>query len=91
MVGARPAMRSFWKALKAFPCRGRRYFPAPATVDLDWWLRNLNDATWKGSRTFFSEMDYPLVVFKSDASGEIGYGYHFGTEAVHAGWMDAQR
>ena len=40
----------------------------------------MRDTRWSGSRIWFSESDIPLVLIKSDASGEIGCGYHFGDD-----------
>ena len=50
-----------------------------ALLDITWWLTNLRDPTWDGSRIFYADLEIPSVTFKSDASGVYGFGY------VHAG------
>ena len=58
-------------------------------ADVNWWLSRLVDPEWRGSRIWFDRNDMPCLTIKSDASGEIGAGYHVGSEKVVAySWED---
>ena len=45
-----------------------------ARLDAEWWARQLSD-TIQGSRIFLTDSPLPVVTLKSDAAGEIGWGY----------------
>ena len=46
-----------------------------ALCDLGWWSRHLASASWTGSRAVNWSDERP-VVFCSDASGDLGWGFH---------------
>ena len=46
-----------------------------ALCDLGWWSRHLASASWTGSRAVNWSEERP-VVFCSDASGDLGWGFH---------------
>ena len=90
MTGARPYMRRWWRALKTFPRRGRHSLPPSVLHDAAWWRRRLHDDAWRGSRIWFPEHAVPVFVMKSDASGELGWGYHFGSSYDFGDWSSRQ-
>ena len=91
MAGARPYMRKWWAALRHFPRRGSHSLPPSCLHDAQWWLRRLHDPDWRGSRIWFDDAPAPVLVMKSDASGELGWGYHFDGSFDFGGWSSEQR
>ena len=45
-----------------------------ARLDAEWWADKLSNAI-QGSRVFLTDSPLPVVTLKSDAAGEIGWGY----------------
>jgi len=91
MPGARAFMRRLWYFLATLPSRGRRRLTPGALEDLHWWQQHLNDPGWTGSRIWPSDDELPIVIEKSDASGDVGCGFHHGNVVRTFTWTDEQR
>lgn len=91
MSGARTYMRRMWNAKSAMPRSGSHSLPPAAVADILWWQQQLARRDWSGSRIWLRDDHIPVLTFKSDASGEIGCGFHCGSyQATHA-WSSDER
>lgn len=58
--------------------------------DLEWWLEQLADVRWRGSRMWLREDDHTLLTVKSDASGHLGWGLAIGDELHFSAWSELE-
>ena len=66
-------LRLCWSAA-ASSSSSAAHIDSGARLDAEWWARQLSN-TIQGSRIFLTDSPLPVVTLKSDAAGEIGWGY----------------